>query len=408
MKHRIPFFRATTLALTSTLGAAFGGAAADAVIESPPVSAASPWTFEASMYGWLTGLDGDIGIRGFGVGVDQSFLDIADDINMAAALRFEARNGRWGAIVDGFYVDLGTSGRPPGDLYSNARVDLKQFIGELAVAYRVYECPSGFVDIYGGVRYNSFSLDLNGSLDQAGIQAVSDSASARVVNLAQARAEEITESVRADYQAAAQAARDQIEEQLAADIRGEVDAKVKEKLRKQLREIHRNTGLDDRRADVDRFSRSVRKERAELAAATAELKVARLRATVDAAAQAAVTKAQARVNKSETDLAAAINDELDNLPTDKSADLDWLDPIVGVRAQWNISDRWFVAGRSDIGGFDVGSDLAWTLQATVGYNFTQNVSAELGYRYLHTDYSNGSLDYDVAQAGLFTSLNIKF
>lgn len=399
---------AGSLALTSTISAASGGAAADTAADIPPAPATSPWTLEASMYGWLTGLDGDIGIGGFDVGVDRSFLDILDDLNMAAALRLEARNGKWGAIVDGFYVDLGTSGRPPGPLYSNAKVELKQFIGELSLAYRVYESPSGFVDIYGGVRYNSFSVDLNGTLDQAGIQAVSDSTSAAVVNRAETRAEAIAGPVRANYQAAAQAERQAIEDQLAADIQAEVDGKVKEDLKKRLREIHRNTGLDGRRVDVDRFSRAVRAVRMELTAAAAELEVARLRASVDAAAQADVARAQARLRKSEKNLAAAIDSELGNLPTDKSADKDWLDPIVGLRAQWNINDRWFVAGKSDIGGFHVGSDLAWTLQATVGYSFTPNVSAELGYRYLHTDYSNGTLDYNIAQAGLYTSLNIRF
>ena len=102
----------TALALTATISAAFGGNTKDAVVETPP--AVSPWTFEGSMYGWLTGLDGDIGVDGLDVGFNESFLDIVDDLNMAAMLRFEARYAKWGVIVDGFYVDLGTSGNPPG------------------------------------------------------------------------------------------------------------------------------------------------------------------------------------------------------------------------------------------------------------------------------------------------------
>lgn len=408
MKRRTRSIRATALVLTSTISAAFGGATAGAVIETPPAPAASPWTFEASMYGWFTGLDGDIGIGGYDVGVNESFTDILPDLNMAAMLRFEARNAKWGVIVDGFYVDLGTSGDPPGNLYTRAGVDLKQFMGELSVAYRVYECPSGFVDIYAGVRYNSFSVDLSGNLDQAGIQAVSDSASAQVVGRSEVRAAALAQPVIAGYQAAAVADRQAIEDQLAADIQAEVDDKVKEDLKKRLVEIQRNTGLDGRRLDLERFTRAVKAVRTELTAATAELEVAKLRATVDASAQADVVKAQARLGKAEKDLSKAIDGELDNLPTNKSADQDWLDPIVGLRAQWNINEKWFLAGKSDIGGFHVGSNLAWTLQATVGYNFTRTVSAELGYRFLHTDYTDGGLDYNISQAGLYTSLNIKF
>jgi opacity protein-like surface antigen len=279
MKQSIQSILTRSLVLSAFLNVAQGGTTESPVVETPtPVS---PWSFEASVYGWFTGLDGDIGIGRFDVGFDESFLDIVDDLNMAAMLRFETRCDKWGIIADGFYVDLGTSGTPPGPLYSSASVDLRQFMGELTVAYRISECPSGFVDIYGGARYNSLSVDLSGDLDPAGIQA-------------------------------------------SGKFKG------------------------------------------------------------------------------------PIADKLKNLPTQKSADQDWLDPIVGIRAQWNINNTWFIAGKSDIGGFNVGSELAWTLQATAGYHFTRNVSAELGYRYLHTDYSEGALNYDVAQAGIYTSLNIKF
>ncbi len=67
-----------------------------------------------------------------------------------------------------------------------------------------------------------------------------------------------------------------------------------------------------------------------------------------------------------------------------------------------------LAAKGDVGGFGVSSDLAWTLQGTIGYPFTPNVSSEIGYRYLHTDYTDGGFKYDVAQAGLYTGHNIKF
>lgn len=360
------------------------------------------------MYGWLTGLDGDMGIGGFDVGVDESFLDIIDDIDFAAALRFEARNGRWGAIVDGFYVDLGTSGNPPGALYDSASTELKQFIGELAVAYRVYEGSSGFVDVYGGLRYNSLSVDLAGVLSQSGIQFVSSATGAAVVNSMEARAEAIAQPVSASYQTAAAAERAAIEAELTAAIEAEAEVKVKEDIKRRLSEIKRDNGRGGRGAEVERFATSVKAVRSELASATAELEVAKLRASVDATAQAEVVQAEARLAAAEQDLSTAIAGQLKTLPTKASATQDWLDPIIGVRAQWNIDERWYLACKSDIGGFSVGSDLAWTLQATVGYNITERFSAELGYRYLHTDYSEGSFDYDVAQAGVYTGFNFRF
>jgi opacity protein-like surface antigen len=105
--------------------------------------------------------------------------------------------------------------------------------------------------------------------------------------------------------------------------------------------------------------------------------------------------------------AKAINPNIDN-DIDVSASKDWIDPIIGLRGQWNINGKWFLAGKGDIGGFGVSSDLAWSLQATVGYNFTDHVFAELGYRYLATDYKDGGFSYDVDQAGIYTGLSIRF
>jgi hypothetical protein len=92
----------------------------------------------------------------------------------------------------------------------------------------------------------------------------------------------------------------------------------------------------------------------------------------------------------------------------ESASKGWADPIVGLRGQWDINDKWYLAGKGDIGGFGVNSDFIWDLQATVGYNFTPCISAEIGYRYFDTDYDDGGFTYDIAQAGLLLNFNFKF
>ncbi|MEY4568788.1 MAG: hypothetical protein RLZZ398_227 [Verrucomicrobiota bacterium] len=393
-----------TLAASAT---AWAGAPAETSVEMPPPP--TPWEIRASMYGWLTGLDGTTGVGALTSELDVSFLDIVDDLKMAAALQIEARNGRWGILADGMYVDLGASGPTPGPIYENVDVEMQQFIGELSVAYRVYESPSGFVDLYAGMRYNNLSLEFDGNLDLPGIQAVSNDASERVVNGLRERADAIAQPRISAFQAGTAGERTAIENQLTADIEAEADGRVKRDLEKQLVKIRRDGGLSVRDIASAKIHRAVSSERLQLVRSAAQLEVAQLRESVGAAANSDVAQARSRVQRAEEKLAAAINKQLvSKVPTEASADKDWLDPIVGVRAQWNINDRFFLAGKSDIGGFSVGSDLAWTLQATVGYNLTQKVSAELGYRYLHTDYDEDAFVYDVAQAGVFTSLNIKF
>jgi hypothetical protein len=374
-----------------------------------PATPASGWQFSIKPYGWLTGLDGQTGVGPIVSDIDVSFSDIIDNIEMAAALQFEARNGRWGVIADGFYADLGASGSTPGPIYDTAELDMKQFIGELSVAYRVYESPSVFIDVYGGIRYNNMSMEFDATLDTAGIQTISDNASERIVTGLGERVADIVQPKIASYKAAAAAKRTTIEAQVATAIEAEADGRVKRDLERQLIQIRRDGGLNARDIASNRIIRAVKTERLALARSTAELEVAQLKASVDATQQSLVSKAKDRVDKAEQRLAAAINKQLTNrLPTNASADKDWVDPIIGVRAQWNINDKWFLAGKSDIGGFGVGSDLAWTLQGTVGYQFTDNVSAELGYRYLQTDYQDGAFAYDVAEAGIYTGLNIKF
>jgi hypothetical protein len=325
-------------------------------------------------------------------------------------LRAEPTNGLFlPAALNPVNADLGGSGSTPGPLYDTVEVDMKQFIGELSLACRVYDSPNGFVDVYGGIRYNDLSMDFEASLDSAGIQSVSDNASGRILEGLGERAAAIVQPKTASYKAGTAARRTAIETQVTSAIESEADGRVKRELEKQLIRIRRDGGLDARDIASNRIVRAVKAERLALARSTAQLEVARLKASVDAALQARVARAQSRVARDEAQLAAAINKQLTNrLPTSVSADKDWMDPVIGVRAQWNINDKWFLAGKSDIGGFGVGSDLTWTMQGTFGYNFTEKVSAELGYRYLDTDYQDGAFTYDLAEAGFYTGLNIRF
>ncbi len=396
---------AGAIMLCAALDSAHGGCGS-AIITPPP---ADDWDFRITPYGWLAGIEGSTGVGPLVADVDASFGDLLEQLEMATALQFEARKGRWGIIADGLYVELGAEGSTPGPIYDNAEVEMKQFTGELTAAYRIYESPSGSVDLYAGIRYNGLSLDFDGTLDPAGIQSVSDSASDRIVSGIGERAKDIVQPKADAYKTAAAAKRTAIEAQVTSAIEAEADGRVKRDLEKQLVQIRRDGGLDVRDIASNRIVRAVKNERLALARSTAQLEVAQLKASVDATQQGLVSKAQDRVDKAEQNLAAAINKQLtSSLPTSASADKDWVDPIFGVRAQWNINDKWYLAGKSDIGGFGVGSDLAWAVQGTVGYNFTEKVSSEIGYRFLQTDYEDGSFTYDIAEHGFFLGLNVKF
>ena len=99
----------------------------------------------------------------------------------------EVRKGKWGILGDGFFAQLSASGDPPGPLYNNANIKLQQGMVELALAYRIIDDRRGFLDIYAGARYNYFGIDVDASIDEAGIQRVSDDATQRIFGAVGAR-----------------------------------------------------------------------------------------------------------------------------------------------------------------------------------------------------------------------------
>lgn len=82
----------------------------------------------------------------------------------------------------------------------------------------------------------------------------------------------------------------------------------------------------------------------------------------------------------------------------KAAD-DWFDPVVGVRVNQRIAERWSLQGRADIGGFGVNSDLVWQALGLVGYDLTPSATLFGGWRHAAVDYSNGGFVYDAASSG---------
>ena len=91
-------------------------------------------------------------------------------------------------------------------------------------------------------------------------------------------------------------------------------------------------------------------------------------------------------------------------------DKDWVDPYLGMRWDWNFTDRWTTKLRGDIGGFGVGSDLTYNLVGLVDFKPWKHVSLFGGYRVLYQDYSDGSgsskFAYDATMHGPAVGLNI--
>jgi hypothetical protein len=87
----------------------------------------------------------------------------------------------------------------------------------------------------------------------------------------------------------------------------------------------------------------------------------------------------------------------------KSLTQTWVDPIIIARIKSAADKKFIYQFRSDIGGFGIGADLAWQIQAYAGYRFSKLFQLTGGYRVLSVDYNKGTGDdrflYDIATFG---------
>jgi hypothetical protein len=77
-----------------------------------------------------------------------------------------------------------------------------------------------------------------------------------------------------------------------------------------------------------------------------------------------------------------------------SANVTWVDPLVGVRLRNQLAPNVNLIVRGDVGGFGAGSKFSWFASAVVNYDFYihNNVtwSGMVGYQALNADYSQGA------------------
>ncbi len=88
----------------------------------------------------------------------------------------------------------------------------------------------------------------------------------------------------------------------------------------------------------------------------------------------------------------------------------WVDPIVGARWLWDVTDKWKMSLRGDIGGFGVGSDFAWNLVGLIHFKPWKHVSIVGGYRVLDIDYDDSDaysrFEMDTTMHGPMFGINI--
>ncbi len=107
-----------------------------------------------------------------------------------------------------------------------------------------------------------------------------------------------------------------------------------------------------------------------------------------------------RLNVMEAEIELFPGGGLPTISADRSKS--WFDPFIGARAAAS-SGKWLFVFRGDIGGFGIGSNIAWQIYPSVSYRFSELFGLGVAYRVLGMDYESGSgtdfFQYDVTTFG---------
>jgi len=86
----------------------------------------------------------------------------------------------------------------------------------------------------------------------------------------------------------------------------------------------------------------------------------------------------------------------------------WADPYIGVGGRYNLNKAFYLTGKADVGGFDVGSIITVQGYGGLGYQYNRNIYAELGFRFLYYDYDSDGFLYKVWTYGPQITVGAQF
>jgi hypothetical protein len=357
----------------------------------PTITHAEPWQFTIAIPGWLASTNGTIGINGVDANIDVPVSDILQHFDAILAGRVEAQKGPFGIYGESIYIGLSDVAEVKG-LINNIHETADSIFFDGALSWRFVNQPRWWLDFTAGTHYANVyeQLTLNGDVVQIHqtsklfVTNISDDLEARLNN-------DISNS---QFLAA-------LTSTIESDIVSRIDPHG------ALDRHQRNPRIligplggrihEDVSNDVEDFIQA--KE------AALRIRINALHLIGDAR-RAAVHRIVAAAEAKIADQLASVLDTKFHQTISRVDD--WFDPDVGLRWRYNFNRTYYTAVRGEIGGFGVGADLMWQVEAMLGVNLTRNIFTEVGYRAFGADFENDNFRFDVVLHGPQITTGITF
>src|SRR5437899_2221805 len=355
----------------------------------PSITESQPWQFTIAAPGWIAGLDGTIGIRGVNADINIGFDQILQHLDMIFAMRAEAQKGPFGIYGELIYIGL-SDGAQINGLINNIHEVVNETLVDGALSWRLINQPRGSLDLVAGTHYTNVYEQLELHSDPVAIQ----QASQRFVN-------NIADDLRSRLD------QDISNSEFLQTLKSTIKADIINRIGNAL-DRHEN------RPDIPivPLGGRIRQEIAQRVEHFIELKKAELRARIDALVERVLDRGAAVdrvVNEAKARIANQLAVRLNKRLSQTIARDDYFfDPYVGLRGRYNFNKTFYTAVRGEIGGFGVGADLMWQVEAAVGINLTRSIFTEVGYRALGVDYENDGLLFDAIMHGPQITTGITF
>ena len=88
----------------------------------------------------------------------------------------------------------------------------------------------------------------------------------------------------------------------------------------------------------------------------------------------------------------------------------WLDPVIGVNAEFVLDkkEKWAAWTKGDIGGFGVNSQMTWQMNAGFVYMLSPNWPLAFGFKWLGVNYYKNNLNWTVNEYGPTLGIGFRY